>query len=269
VAASPLVFANFLAGNMNPTYGYVAERVGELVGRHGVLADDADERLLAEAGIDVAFLCGLPYVRLARRSNPPIRAVAAPVVDEPRSQGRPIYYSDVIVRRDSGFQAFADLRGRAWAHNVETSFSGCVLTRYHLLQMGETERFFGRVTYTGAHEASIRAVVAGEVDASAIDSHVLGVELRRRPELAAEIRVIEVLGPSTIPPVVVSNRLPADLQEAIRDALCGLNADPSSRGYLAEGLIQRFIPIDDRAYDDIRAKVAAVDGANPRQAAAS
>ena len=47
MTASPLVFANFLAPNMNPTYRYVAERVGSLVGRRGVLAGKPDERLLA------------------------------------------------------------------------------------------------------------------------------------------------------------------------------------------------------------------------------
>jgi phosphonate transport system substrate-binding protein len=269
MTASPLVFANFLAPNMTPTYRYVAERVGTLVGRPGVLADEADERRLAEGRIDVGFVCGLPYVRLARRPNPPIRALAAPVVDEPRSQGRPIYFSDVVVQRDSRFQAFADLRGGVWAHNVETSFSGCVLTRYHLLQMGETERFFGRVTYSGSHEASIRAVVAGQIDASAIDSHVLGVEMRRHPELAAEIRVIEVLGPSTIPPVVASNRLAEEVQNEIRAALIGLHEDDGSRDRLAEGLIQRFVPMEDSAYDDIRRKLAAVEAADPGWAAAS
>ncbi len=258
VATRPLVFANFLAPNMTPVYAHVAERVGALVGRRGVLADP-DERLLVEGGIDVGFLCGLPYVRLATRQPSPIRALVAPVVDEPRYHGRPVYFSDVVVRRDSPVRAFADLRGRVWAHTQETSFSGCVAARHHLLQLGETEAFFGRVVFSGSHLASIQAVLAGEVDASAIDSHVLGVELRRRPELRAEIRVIEVLGPSTIPPVVVSNRLPEEVQQAIRDGLCGLDGEAASRDRLAEGLIQRFVPIDGPAYDDIRQKVAAVD----------
>lgn len=256
---SPLVFANFLAPNMTPVYTRVAERVGALVGVAGVLAEAADERQLTDGQVHVAFLCGLPAVQLADRADKPIRVIAAPIVDEPRYQGRPIYFSDVIVRRDSRFQVFADLRGCAWARNLESSFSGCVLTRYHLLSLGETERFFGRVIDSGSHEASIQAVLAGEVDASAIDSHVLAVERRRRPELATELRVIEILGPSTIPPVVVSNRLPSDLQAAIRDALCSLDQDTASRQRLAEGLIQRFVPIDDRAYDDIRTKTAAVE----------
>ena len=51
-------------------------------------------------------------------------------------------------------------------------------------------------------------VAAGEVDAAAIDSQVLAIELRDHPALAAELRVIEVLGPSTIQPVVAARHLP-------------------------------------------------------------
>jgi phosphonate transport system substrate-binding protein len=149
-----------------------------------------------------------------------------------------------------------------WAHTQPTSFSGCVLTRYHLLQLGETERFFGRVMYSGSHLASIQAVLAGKVDASAIDSHVLGVELKRRPALASEIRVIQVLGPSTIPPVVVSSRLTADVQIAIRDALVGLSGEDGGRERLAEGLIERFVAVDDSDYDDIRRKSEVVASAH-------
>lgn len=50
--------------------------------------------------------------------------------------------------------------------------------------MGETEAFFSHVTFSGRHQESIRRVVSGEVDASAIDSQVLGVECLRNPGLA-------------------------------------------------------------------------------------
>jgi phosphonate transport system substrate-binding protein len=262
VTPPALVFANFLAPNLTPAYAYVAERVGTLLGRGGVLAKTADEEALVGGGVDVAFLCGLPYVRLAALVDPPVRAVAAPVVNQHRYDGRPIYFSDVIVRRNGPVTKFPDLRDRVWAHTQPTSFSGCVLTRYHLLQLGETERFFGRVMYSGSHLASIQAVLAGKVDASAIDSHVLGVELKRRPALASEIRVIQVLGPSTIPPVVVSSKLTADVQTAIRDALVGLSGEDGGRERLAEGLIERFVPVDDSDYDDIRRKSEVVASAH-------
>ena len=97
------------------------------------------------------------------------------------------------------------------------------------------------------------------MDAAAIDSHVLGVELLRNPELASQVRVIASFGPSTIPLVVGTADIPATVQARIGAALCELGGDPESRRLLASGLIRRFTPIEDRAYDDIRQKLAAVD----------
>jgi len=189
--------------------------------------------------------------------------LAAPVIDEPRSQGRPVYFSDVIVRRDSSYRSFADLRGKRWAYSREDSFSGCLLVHYHLSQMGGREAFFGQVTYSGWHQESIRLVLAGELDASAIDSHVLGVECLQDPDLTRKIRVVATFGPSTIPPVVAGARVSEEMQARIRRALCEIGTDSQSRKALAGGLIRRFTPIDDRAYDDIRQKMAVVENAVP------
>jgi ABC-type phosphate/phosphonate transport system substrate-binding protein len=106
-------------------------------------------------------------------------------------------------------------------------------------------------------------VRTGEIDGSAIDSQVLGVERLQRPDLAEEIRVIASLGPSTIPLVAATARVPDAVQARLGAALCELGTDPDSRDVLAGGLIRRFTPIDDRAYDDIRQKMAVVEGAVP------
>jgi phosphonate transport system substrate-binding protein len=259
-----LVFANFLAPNMTPVYGAVAARVGDRLGKPAELIPGQDFEQLADGSVDLAFLCGLPYVRLCAQHPGRLRLVAAPVLDEPRYRDKPVYFSDVIVRRDSPFASFAKLRGRSWAHNDPDSLSGCLLARYHLLQMGESDAFFGRVSFSGSHQESIRQVVSGEVDASAIDSQVLGVERRQDLGLANQIRVIAVLGPSPIQPVVATEHIPMEILAAVRDAICALGGDADSRAVLARGLIRRFTPIDDRAYDDIRMKVAAVEGSVPR-----
>ncbi|MDQ6885604.1 MAG: PhnD/SsuA/transferrin family substrate-binding protein [Candidatus Dormibacteraeota bacterium] len=254
-----LVFANFLAPNMTTVYADVATRVGWAVGTPVQLIEGNDLEQLRDGSVDVAFLCGLPYVRLCVERPGLLRPLAAPILDEARYQDRPVYFSDVIVRRDSPFRSFEDLRGRSWAYNGEDSFSGSLLVRYHLLAMGETEEFFGRLTCSGRHQESIRKVVNGEVDASAIDSHVLGVERLRNPDLGGEIRVLKTLGPSTIPLVVATAGVPEAVAAQVRDALCALGGDPISQGILARGLIRRFTPIDDGAYDDIRQKAAVVD----------
>ena len=255
----PLVFANFLAPNMTSVYAGVAARVGQALEVPAQLIEGSSFEQLRDGSVGVAFLCGLPYVRLCAERPGMLEPLAAPVLDEARYQDRPVYFSDVIVRRDSPFRSFDDLRGHSWAYNEAGSFSGCLLVRHHLLQMGETESFFGRVIFTGRHQESIRKVVEGAVDAAAIDSHVLGVERLRNPELASQIRVIASFGPSTVPLVVATADVPAPVQARIGAALCELGSDRESRNLLASGLIRRFTPIDDRAYDDIRQKLAAVD----------
>src|SRR3989440_2578205 len=255
----PLVFANFLAPNMTSVYAGIAERVGEALEVPAQLIEGSRFEQLRDGSVGVAFLCGLPYVRLCTERPGMLRPLAAPVLDEARYQDRPVYFSDVIVGRDSPFRSFDDLRGHRWAYNEAGSYSGCLLVRHHLLEVGETESFFGRVTFTGRHQESIRQVVDGAVDAAAIDSHVLGVERLRNPELASQLRVIASFGPSTIPLVVATADVPATVQARIGTALCELGGDPESRRLLASGLIRRFTPIEDRAYDDIRQKLAAVD----------
>lgn len=260
-SVKPLVFANFLAPNMTSVHAEVADRVGRALGTPAELIEGQRFEQLGDGSVDVAFLCGLPYVRLNRQRPGMLRALAAPVLDGARYQDRPIYFSDVIVRRESPFRSFGDLRGRRWVYNDPTSFSGCLLVRHYLLQMGETEAFFGRLSYSGRHQKSIRMVRDGEVDGSAIDSHVLGVEALRNPKLADELRVVAILGPSTIPSVVATARVPQDVQARICDTLCEMGRDPVSRNVLARGLIRRFTPIDDRAFDDIRQKMAALENA--------
>jgi phosphonate transport system substrate-binding protein len=259
----PLVFANFLAPNMTTVYAAVAARVGSALGVPEQLIEGLGWEQLRDGSVDVAFLCGLPYVRLVGERPGMLRPLVAPVLDDARCHDQPVYFSDVIVRRDSPFRSFGELRGRSWAYNEPGSFSGCLLVRHHLLQLGETEAFFGRLTFTGRHQESIRQVQTGEVDASAVDSQVLGVERLRDPDLDGELRVIESLGPSTIPLVVATAAVPDDTQLRVRGALCELGRDSASRNVLASGLIQRFTPIDDRAYDDIREKLALVERAVP------
>jgi len=133
--------------------------------------------------------------------------LAAPVLAGDRYGGRPVYFSDVIVARDSRFQSFADLRGASWAFNEPDSHSGYLVTLVRLLELRETDQFFGKVVDAGWHQVSIDLVATGQLDASAVDSPVLAVELRNRPELQNRLRVIDRLGPSPIQPVVARRAL--------------------------------------------------------------
>ena len=250
-----LHFATYLAPNLLPFCSFVARHVGACLGRPTELVVGTGYDGVAGLA-EVSFLCGLAYVELVEAGEP-LEAVAAPLLQGARYGGRPVYYSDVIVRRDSPFRRFADLRGRSWSYNEPRSHSGYGITRYRLVELGETAGFFGEVVEAGWHERSIRLVHAGEVDASAVDSHVLAVALRDHPELAAGLRVIDSFGPSTVQPAVVASWLPGPLKAAVRTALATMADEPAGRAALARGMVERFVPVTDSSYDDLRRMRAA------------
>ncbi len=261
MTALRLRFATFLAPSMFPVYQFVVDHVGRYLGCPTELVVGESFAAFAAGAADAGFICGLPYVDLVRQTPPPVALLAAPVLGGPRYGGRPVYFSDVIVRRDSAFRSFADLRGARWSYNDPDSHSGYSLTRYELVRRGETQGYFGAVVAAGWHQASIRWVAEGTVDASAIDSQVLAIALRDDPALAGHLRVIATFGPSTIQPVVASTRLPEALRGQIRAALLALADDPAARAPLEAGFVARFVPIADATYADIRAMQAAATAA--------
>lgn len=250
-----LRFGTYLAPSVLPVYEAIAEEVGRRLGVATELIVETSYESCEKDENEVCFVCSLPYVMFERRGLDLAVPVAAPVLEGARYRGRPIYFSDVIVHRDSPFRSFIDLRGRSWAYNEPLSHSGYGITRYHLVTLGETNGFFGEVVEAGFHQEAVRMVVRGEVDGSAIDSQVLAIELRDHPELGEQVRVVETLGPSTIQPVAVSRRVPEDQRDAIRDVLLTMADDPEVRERFAIGLIERFVPVDATSYDDVRLMV--------------
>ena len=231
--------------------GYLTEQLGLPVDfRDGEWQHMFQE--ITAGRIAIGWICGRPYTRLIDEARAPIHLLAAPVMAGARYGGRPIYFSDVVVRSDSRFQQFDSLRGASWAYNEPGSQSGYHVTRHYLAQRGESGQFFGRVVASGAHLLSLAMVLDGSVDASAIDSTVLEWETERDPTLADRLRIIEVLGPSPIPPLVITAALPDGVVAVIRDLLLNLHTSPSGRAILALGGLARFAAVTDSDYDVIR-----------------
>ena len=210
------------------------------------------ESLLDTGKIQVAWICGWPYVRKVDRPEPGIELLAAPVMRDARYKDRPVYFSDVVVRRDSGFSTFADLRGASWAYNEPGSHSGYNVVRYHLATLAEVSGYFGQVVESGAPEVSLQMILDGCIDASAIDRTVLEPELRRDPSIRSRLRIIAILGPSPIPPWVMLRSLSPDRQRSLRELLLAMHRDLEGQAILAQGHMTRFAHVEDSDYDAIR-----------------
>lgn len=204
-------FATYLAPCNRPLYDFIARACG------GELVVGDDWRELATGRVDVAFVCSPPLIWLGGA----VEAIAAPVLADPRFGGRPLYSSEVVVRRDSKVTSLAELKGARWAVNEPSSWSGYWVT---LDRVGEWD-YFGEVVSAGFHQRAMRLVASGEVDAAAIDCHVLAVETAAHPELGTMLRVVETLGPAPSQPVVVRE----DLDRAVRAEVYGHDPEPPGR----------------------------------------
>ncbi|MBA2344920.1 MAG: PhnD/SsuA/transferrin family substrate-binding protein [Rubrobacter sp.] len=198
---------------------------------------------------DVGFLCSPSFAWLRGLARPPVELLgAAPVFEDGRARGRPVYFCDVVARRDGPVRSFGDLEGRSWAYNDACSLSGYHSLLGKLAEMGANGRFFGSLVHSGSHLKSLEAILCGEVDAAAIDSNVLGMLLREDPALRQSLRVIQTWGPFPIQPVVVRSALRQDLKERLRARLLEADSDPCFRDAVSRFGLRRFVPVSHADY---------------------
>lgn len=203
--------------------------------------------LLADGGLDLAFVCGGPYV-LGRDTF----QLDLLVVPETLA-GETVYYSYLIVPRESPARTLEDLRGRKFAFTDPHSNTGWMVPSYMLARLGETaEGFFGEVVYTYAHDKSVQAVAGQRVAGAAVDSLIYDYLAAANPELVAKTKILAVSEPYGIPPVVVRPDLPAEQVAKLRDVLLKMHMDPEGASILKGMLIGRFVAAADAAYDSIR-----------------
>jgi len=202
--------------------------------------------------IQLATICGLPYVLKEDQGANPMELIAAPILENSRYFNEAVYFSEIIVNANSEYFSWEDLRGKVWAYNENLSQSGFNLLLYQLATMKEDRSYFAQFIESGSHLRSLDWIEKGKIAAAAIDSSVLEAELLIRPELKYKIRIIDSLGPSRIPPLVIHKDVPITLKNAVKESLLGMHTNEKGQQVLRAGLFKKFIAIQDDDYDDIR-----------------
>jgi phosphonate transport system substrate-binding protein len=203
--------------------------------------------LLENGSIDVAFVCGGPYVVGHEAFG--LELLVAPLID-----GKTVYYSYIIAAKDSGIEKFDDLRGRTFAFADPMSNTGKLIPTFMLHKIGQTPKsYFKESSYTYSHDRSIKAVAQGIVNGAAVDSLIWEYMNKRNSLYTQKTKVIRISDPYGIPPVVVRPGLDKDLKLKLKNVLLNIHKDAVGKQILEGMLIDRFVEIDDSNYDSIRA----------------
>jgi len=225
---------------------YIGEKLGkgvDFVDRENYAEINA---LVRTGKVDVAFVCGGPYVDGHA-------AFGMELLAAPQAYNGTVYYSYIIVPADSPVKSFQDLRGKSFAFTDPLSNSGKLVPTYMLARAGQSPKsFFNRIIYTNSHDKSIRAVAEKLVDGASVDSLIWEYDNLKNPKFTSKTKIIEKSPPYGIPPIVVRPGMDPKLKERLRAVFLNAHKDPKGREILKNMMIDKFVLLDDRAYDSIR-----------------
>ncbi len=209
--------------------------------------------LIKNEEIDFAFVCSGPYVE--GNSEFGMKLLVAP-----RLYGKTTYNSYIIVHPNSSYTNLSDLRGKRFAFTDPLSNSGWLYPAYRLSVLNETpESFFGtdnngrnNYFYTYSHDNSIIAVADRLAEGAAVNSQVYNYLVNKEPQIISRTRIIEVSPLFANPPVVVSRKVDPFLEKKLKDIFLEMDKDEKGKMILSNIMIDRFVTINDSAYDSIR-----------------
>jgi ABC-type phosphate/phosphonate transport system substrate-binding protein len=190
-------------------------------------------------------MCGLPF----SLSDPRPELIVAPVPSPPDFRGLPQYWSEMVVRKDSGYQTIEDTFGGRIALTVPDSQSGCLAALYYLMTAADRFPLYGevitpKVTPLGA----ISAVIGGAADVAPIDSYAYILLQRYRRDLTSQLRTVGRTTRTAIPPLVASG---AGF-ETLRAAFLEAHRIATIAPLMADLLLERFVRPDPASYDALR-----------------
>jgi phosphonate transport system substrate-binding protein len=209
---------------------------------------------------DLAFVHPGGYVLASREAK-------AMIIARNLWHGKSSFTSRIYVRKNSGLSALEDLRGKTIAFIDPASSSGYIYPMVLLIERGlvknrDPKTFFREVVFAGSHDAGMRALLNGHVDALA------SFDMAREQYLtdtAERERIVYVAETPPIPEAGIAARAGLDptVFAKVRTALLQIRAPTHAALLKRLYEIDGFAPADDRDYDPVRAAIELL-GVRPR-----
>ena len=226
-----------------PLTKYLERTVGMKVDFVPVNDYPAAVEALVNKQVELVWFGGFTYVQAQIRSGGKIIPIAQREEDTS-------FRSVFITQTNSGIKRLTDLKGKQVSFGSQSSTSGHLMPRSFLLDAGiDPEKDFKRVAYSGAHDATIAAVVNGRVDAAALDITVWRKFVSENKVDTTKVDVFYTTPPYFNYNWSVHADMPAPLREKITAALLNLNMNnPEGKEILTLSQATKYIPTKPENY---------------------
>jgi phosphonate transport system substrate-binding protein len=178
-----------------------------------------------------------------------VMAGGVPVVKPLNREGKPLYRSCFIVRKNSPIAKLEDLKGKRLALGYHHSTTGNLIPRQMLLRKGIKLSSLASVTNLRFHGEVARAVLKGEYDVGVVKE---SAAIRYSKE---GLRVLESSQELPAIPLLVRRDAPPELARAVTDALVKLDRNnPQHRKVMEAWDVeyqQGFVPARSSDYREL------------------
>jgi len=244
VSAIPDEAPTELLRKFTPLGKYLEKELGMKVEFVPVTDYAAVVEALAADRIDMAWFGGFTFVQARLKTGN-----AIPLVQRAEDEK----FVSHFISADPAVKSVKDLKGKNFAFGSVSSTSGSLMPRYFMLQDGiKPEEFFGRVAYSGAHDATVAWVQAGKADAGVLNASVWKKLVDAGKVDTAKVRVFATTPPYYDYNWTVRGTLDPKLAARIKTAFLALDAArPEHKAILDLQAASRFIETKPENYAGI------------------
>lgn len=247
VSAIPDEAPTELQRKFKPLGNYLEKKLGMKVEFTPVTDYAASVEGLINNKLDMVWFGGFTFVQANVRSGDKI----VPLVQREEDEK----FRSVFITTNKSINKLEDLKGKNFSFGSESSTSGHLMPRSYLLAAKiNPDTDMKRVSFSGAHDATVAAVAGGKVDAGALNISVWEKLVSSGKVDPQAVRVFY-----TTPGYYDYNwSVRSDMNPVVRkkltDAFLALNsADPEGKEILELQRATRFIPTKPENYTAIEA----------------
>ncbi len=232
-----------------PLQAYLSRKLGLSV--YFKLLDNYDHIFseLLEDRVDGAFWGSMNGAIAQVRGG--VEILARPVWPDNSST----YWGYIFTLEGSGITSDpATWRGRSIAFVNKVTTAGFLYPLSVLRQAGITDdpgTYFDRAIFSGSHDASLIAVVQGEVDMGACKNTIFQEFLQRNPDVAANVKILSTSAAVPSNGLGVRPSLDDGLKARLREALLTMHEDPDGMAALNKFGALKFIETSFQDYSPV------------------